>query len=39
MECDEECHLLSKANAIISFNNRPATEAVPYFEQVNMSIS
>lgn len=23
-----------KANAIISYNNRPATEAVPYFEQV-----
>ncbi|KAF9680913.1 hypothetical protein SADUNF_Sadunf06G0171100 [Salix dunnii] len=33
-KCDEECHLLSKANAIISFNNRPATEAVPYFEQL-----
>ncbi|KAJ6924207.1 hypothetical protein NC652_017494 [Populus alba x Populus x berolinensis] len=32
-KCDEECRLLSKANAIISFNNRPATEAVPYFEQ------
>ncbi|KAM7259742.1 hypothetical protein ACFE04_015483 [Oxalis oulophora] len=25
---------LPKANVIISFNNRPATEAVPYFEQV-----
>ncbi|KAF5930111.1 hypothetical protein HYC85_030984 [Camellia sinensis] len=24
---------IAKANAIISFNNRPATEAVPYFEQ------
>ncbi|KAB1219880.1 hypothetical protein CJ030_MR3G009522 [Morella rubra] len=24
---------IPKANAIISFNNRPATEAVPYFEQ------
>lgn len=24
---------LPKANAIISFNNRPASEAVPYFEQ------
>lgn len=24
----------SKANAIIAYNNRPATEAVPYFEQV-----
>ena len=27
-------YLLWKANAIISYNNRPATEAVPYFEQV-----
>ncbi|KMZ58079.1 hypothetical protein ZOSMA_7G01100 [Zostera marina] len=26
-------HRLPKANAIISFNNRPASEAVPYFEQ------
>ncbi|KAK9099596.1 hypothetical protein Syun_026641 [Stephania yunnanensis] len=25
---------IPKANAIISFNNRPATEAVPYFEQI-----
>ncbi|CAK9317568.1 unnamed protein product [Citrullus colocynthis] len=25
---------IPKANAIISFNNRPATEAVPYFEQL-----
>lgn len=24
----------AKANAIIAYNNRPATEAVPYFEQV-----
>lgn len=23
-----------QANAIISYNNRPASEAVPYFEQV-----
>uniref|UniRef100_A0A2P2J311 DUF1350 domain-containing protein n=1 Tax=Rhizophora mucronata TaxID=61149 RepID=A0A2P2J311_RHIMU len=27
------CDKIPKANAIISFNNRPATEAVPYFEQ------
>lgn len=26
---------LLKANAIISYNNRPASEAVPYFEQVS----
>ncbi|CAN6451330.1 unnamed protein product [Victoria cruziana] len=25
---------LPKANAVISYNNRPATEAVPYFEQL-----
>ncbi|XP_034684300.1 uncharacterized protein LOC117913433 isoform X2 [Vitis riparia] len=25
---------IPKANAIISYNNRPATEAVPYFEQM-----
>jgi len=25
---------IPKANAIVSFNNRPASEAVPYFEQV-----
>nr|CAB3457141.1 unnamed protein product [Digitaria exilis] len=25
---------LPKANAIVSFNNRPASEAVPYFEQI-----
>lgn len=24
-----------KANAIIAYNNRSATEAVPYFEQVS----
>ncbi|GMP92217.1 hypothetical protein CsSME_00042530 [Camellia sinensis var. sinensis] len=30
---------IAKANAIISFNNRPATEAVPYFEQVIMFVS
>ncbi|KAJ4850364.1 hypothetical protein Tsubulata_031316 [Turnera subulata] len=28
------CDKIPKANAIISFNNRPATEAVPYFEQL-----
>ncbi|XP_012077162.1 uncharacterized protein LOC105638053 isoform X2 [Jatropha curcas] len=27
------CDNIPKANVIISFNNRPATEAVPYFEQ------
>ncbi|ESR66178.1 hypothetical protein CICLE_v10010538mg, partial [Citrus x clementina] len=27
------CEKIPKANVIISFNNRPATEAVPYFEQ------
>ncbi|XP_059453868.1 uncharacterized protein LOC132184305 [Corylus avellana] len=26
--------MIPKANAVISFNNRPATEAVPYFEQL-----
>lgn len=36
MECDKDYYLFCKANAIISFNNRPATEAVPYFEQVNV---
>ncbi|XP_024459764.1 uncharacterized protein LOC7491972 isoform X1 [Populus trichocarpa] len=30
------CEKIPKANAIISFNNRPATEAVPYFEQVSL---
>ncbi|GKD36547.1 alpha/beta hydrolase fold protein [Tanacetum coccineum] len=30
---------LPKANAIISYNNRPATEAVPYFEQLGPLIS
>ncbi|OMO86423.1 hypothetical protein COLO4_21171 [Corchorus olitorius] len=28
------CDKIPKANAIISYNNRPATEAVPYFEQL-----
>lgn len=28
------CEKIPKANAIISYNNRPATEAVPYFEQL-----
>ncbi|KAG8657258.1 hypothetical protein MANES_03G055500v8 [Manihot esculenta] len=28
------CDKIPKANVIISFNNRPATEAVPYFEQL-----
>ncbi|KAK1430739.1 hypothetical protein QVD17_13695 [Tagetes erecta] len=30
---------LPKANAIISYNNRPATEAVPYFEQLGPLMS
>ncbi|XP_031287043.1 uncharacterized protein LOC116145737 isoform X1 [Pistacia vera] len=30
---------IPKANAIISFNNRPATEAVPYFEQLGPIVS
>ncbi|GJM98720.1 hypothetical protein PR202_ga15752 [Eleusine coracana subsp. coracana] len=29
---------IPKANAIVSFNNRPASEAVPYFEQVKFSV-
>ncbi|KAH7671195.1 alpha/beta-Hydrolases protein [Dioscorea alata] len=31
------CYLaekIPKANVVVSFNNRPASEAVPYFEQV-----
>ncbi|EXB74926.1 hypothetical protein L484_018635 [Morus notabilis] len=28
------CERIPKANVIISYNNRPATEAVPYFEQL-----
>ncbi|CAI9755538.1 unnamed protein product [Fraxinus pennsylvanica] len=28
------CERIPKANAIISYNNRPASEAVPYFEQL-----
>ncbi|KAL8129380.1 hypothetical protein V2J09_018535 [Rumex salicifolius] len=30
---------IPKANVIISFNNRPATEAVPYFEQLGPFVS
>ncbi|KAK0571786.1 hypothetical protein LWI29_021583 [Acer saccharum] len=30
---------IPKANVIISFNNRPATEAVPYFEQLGPLVS
>ncbi|KAM7493677.1 hypothetical protein LguiB_028286 [Lonicera macranthoides] len=30
---------LPKGNAIISYNNRPATEAVPYFEQLGPLVS
>ncbi|XP_065850711.1 uncharacterized protein [Euphorbia lathyris] len=33
------CDKIPKANAIISFNNRPATEAVPYFEQLGPLIN
>ncbi|XP_050218865.1 uncharacterized protein LOC126669444 [Mercurialis annua] len=33
------CDNIPKANAIISFNNRPATEAVPYFEQLGPLIN
>ncbi|KNA11308.1 hypothetical protein SOVF_136440 [Spinacia oleracea] len=30
---------IPKANAVVSFNNRPATEAVPYFEQLGPLMS
>ncbi|XP_019448012.1 PREDICTED: uncharacterized protein LOC109351112 [Lupinus angustifolius] len=30
---------IPKANAIISYNNRPATEAVPFFEQLGPAVS
>lgn len=30
---------IPKANAIIAYNNRPATEAVPYFEQLGPAVS
>ncbi|KEH39891.1 DUF1350 family protein [Medicago truncatula] len=30
---------LPKANAVIAYNNRPATEAVPYFEQLGPAVS
>ena len=30
--------ILWKANAIISYNNKPANEAVPYFEQVMLFV-
>lgn len=33
------CEKIPKANAIVSFNNRPATEAVPYFEQLGPLMS
>ncbi|OVA12364.1 Protein of unknown function DUF1350 [Macleaya cordata] len=33
------CEKIPKANAIISFNNRPASEAVPYFEQFGPLVS
>lgn len=39
-ECDMIYSLVVEANAIIAYNNRSATEAVPYFEQVrNQSIA
>ncbi|XP_027181108.1 uncharacterized protein LOC113779644 isoform X1 [Coffea eugenioides] len=33
------CDKIPKANAIISYNNRPASEAVPYFEQLGPLVS
>ncbi|KVH87537.1 Protein of unknown function DUF1350 [Cynara cardunculus var. scolymus] len=39
LESDVISPLLWKANAIISYNNRPATEAVPYFEQLGPLVS
>ncbi|CAN4128325.1 unnamed protein product [Withania somnifera] len=33
------CEKIPKANVIISYNNRPASEAVPYFEQLAQGIS
>ncbi|XP_047325476.1 uncharacterized protein LOC124929220 [Impatiens glandulifera] len=33
------CDAIPKANVIISYNNRPATEAVPYFEQLGPLVS
>nr|XP_027084444.1 uncharacterized protein LOC113706697 isoform X4 [Coffea arabica] len=33
------CENIPKANAIISYNNRPASEAVPYFEQLGPLVS
>ncbi|KAM0952469.1 putative alpha/Beta hydrolase [Dioscorea sansibarensis] len=30
---------IPKANAVVSFNNRPASEAVPYFEQLGPAVS
>ncbi|MED6144852.1 hypothetical protein PIB30_019472 [Stylosanthes scabra] len=30
---------IPKANVVISYNNRPATEAVPYFEQLGPAVS
>ncbi|KAI5444656.1 hypothetical protein KIW84_013073 [Lathyrus oleraceus] len=31
--------ILSAANAVIAYNNRPTTEAVPYFEQLGPAVS
>ncbi|KAI5656620.1 hypothetical protein M9H77_25413 [Catharanthus roseus] len=33
------CEKIPEANAIISYNNRPASEAVPYFEQLGPLVS
>lgn len=33
------CEKIPKANAIISYNNRPVSEAVPYFEQLGPLVS
>ncbi|CAN4076437.1 unnamed protein product [Withania somnifera] len=32
------CEKIPKANIIISYNNRPASEAVPYFEQLGLLV-
>uniref|UniRef100_M1BVA3 Uncharacterized protein n=1 Tax=Solanum tuberosum TaxID=4113 RepID=M1BVA3_SOLTU len=32
------CEKIPKANVIISYNNRPASEAVPYFEQLGLLV-
>lgn len=39
LESEFFSHFCWKANAVISYNNRPASEAVPYFEQVTMLLN